>query len=448
MDQPLVSIIIPVYNGENYLKEAIESALSQTYKNIEILVINDGSKDSGATEKIALSYGDKIRYFDKENGGVATALNLGIENMRGEYFSWLSHDDLYYPEKVEVQINHLKKTGEMKAIIYSNYEILEMKSHVYTKFKLEKIYTPERVKNPMFAVLQGLVYGCTLLIHKSHFDRVGLFNTNMITTQDYDLWFRMFRNQKIEFVPMSLVVCREHNERGSKTIACYNKEKCDLRLEYVNSLTDQEVYSAYRTRYNFYHNVALFFLGHKMESYYKIVNSKFQEENMPNDVPDKIRKLRNLIDNFSDGKAKRICIFCAGDFGIRMYYDLKDRLIPVEYFSDNDEKKWGYFLDEKKCISPKELLKIKNDTLIIVSALSFGPIVEQLRTMGFPFVITKYDIESEILDTPPIKWIQALNNIEELDYSSKPVLELIDTFNKAIFDICRYYEDRITKHKE
>ena len=76
---PLVSIVIPVYNGENYLKEAIDSALAQTYKNIEVIVVNDGSSDK--TDEICKSYGSKIRYFKKENGGVSTALNLGIEKM-------------------------------------------------------------------------------------------------------------------------------------------------------------------------------------------------------------------------------------------------------------------------------------------------------------------------------------------------------------------------------
>ena len=78
---PLVSIIIPVYNGANYMREAIDSALAQTYRNIEIIVVNDGSNDNGETERIALSYGDKIKYFHKENGGVSSALNLGIQNM-------------------------------------------------------------------------------------------------------------------------------------------------------------------------------------------------------------------------------------------------------------------------------------------------------------------------------------------------------------------------------
>ena len=105
---PLVSIIIPVYNGGNYLAEAIDSALAQTYKNLEIIVVNDGSCDNGKTEEIALSYGDKIRYFRKENGGSSSALNYGIKQMNGEWFSWLSHDDLYYPEKIEKQVNYIK----------------------------------------------------------------------------------------------------------------------------------------------------------------------------------------------------------------------------------------------------------------------------------------------------------------------------------------------------
>ncbi|MEG2610188.1 MAG: glycosyltransferase family A protein, partial [Bacilli bacterium] len=70
-----VSIVIPVFNGANYLKEAIDSALAQTYKNIEIIVVNDGSNDEGRTKDIAISYGNKIRYYEKENGGTSSALN-------------------------------------------------------------------------------------------------------------------------------------------------------------------------------------------------------------------------------------------------------------------------------------------------------------------------------------------------------------------------------------
>ncbi len=106
---PKVTIVIPVYNGEKYVKFAIDSAINQTYKNLEVLVVDDGSTD--ATEKIAKSYGDKIRYIKKKNGGVSSALNLAIKKMTGEYFSWLSHDDVYEPNKVECEINYLKKNN-------------------------------------------------------------------------------------------------------------------------------------------------------------------------------------------------------------------------------------------------------------------------------------------------------------------------------------------------
>ena len=123
---PKVSIIIPVYNGANYMREAIDSALGQTYQNTEIIVVNDGSCDDGATDRIALSYGDKIKYIKKENGGVSSALNLGIQNMTGEYFSWLSHDDVYGPDKIKHQIESLSTFSDKKSVaLCSNYFINE-----------------------------------------------------------------------------------------------------------------------------------------------------------------------------------------------------------------------------------------------------------------------------------------------------------------------------------
>ena len=128
MNHPLVSIIIPVYNGSKYMCEAIESALSQTYDNIEILLINDGSADGGKTEEIALSYGNKIKYFYKENGGVSSALNFGIKNMKGEYFSWLSHDDSYEPKKIEKQILSLQ--DKKKCVSICNTKTIDKNSNL------------------------------------------------------------------------------------------------------------------------------------------------------------------------------------------------------------------------------------------------------------------------------------------------------------------------------
>ena len=123
-DSLRVSIIIPVFNGSEYLAEAINSALNQTYKNIEVLVINDGSTDGGKTEEIALSFGESIRYIKKKNGGVASALNLSLDYMTGDYFSWLSHDDLYTNNKIELEIKAMNENVNKNTIIYSDYTVI------------------------------------------------------------------------------------------------------------------------------------------------------------------------------------------------------------------------------------------------------------------------------------------------------------------------------------
>ena len=127
--QPKISIIIPVYNGENYLRESIESAINQTYKNIEIIVVNDGSNDDNKTENIALSYGSKVKYIKKKNGGVASALNLGIEKMTGDYFSWLSHDDLYTPNKIKNQVDILEKIEDKETLICCRHCVVDKDLH-------------------------------------------------------------------------------------------------------------------------------------------------------------------------------------------------------------------------------------------------------------------------------------------------------------------------------
>ncbi len=193
---PKVSIIIPVYNGANFLDEAIRSALSQTYNNIEIIVVNDGSDDNGETERIAKQYGEKIKYFYKENGGVSSALNYGIRKMTGEWFSWLSHDDLYTPEKVahsvDVVSNHLD-TGK-KLIVYTDGCLVRENGAVIKPFKkyfdVGKIYSGLDAASIM--TVNGALCGCCLLIPKEAFDEVGLFDESLRYCQDALMWYKLF----------------------------------------------------------------------------------------------------------------------------------------------------------------------------------------------------------------------------------------------------------------
>lgn len=227
---PLVSIIIPVYNGSNYLKEAIDSALAQTYQNIEIIVVNDGSNDDGATEKIALSYGNKIRYFAKENGGVSTALNMGIEKMQGEYFSWLSHDDLYTPGKVASHIAAM--TPETKDCIFiCGSSFIDKESNPISKRTKTLPSGHYRYDQMLSAAFRGLMPGgCRFLIPKSHFDSFGTFDPRLRFMQDTELWYR-FLTGGVSFVfhvEDHGVMSRIHN--GQVTVTKKHLYRQDLQM--------------------------------------------------------------------------------------------------------------------------------------------------------------------------------------------------------------------------
>lgn len=237
-EKPLVSIVIPVYNGSEYLGEAIDSALAQTYPNVEVVVINDGSTDGGKTDIVAKSYGNKIRYFHKKNGGVATALNYGIKQMKGEWFSWLSHDDLYYPDKIEKQIEYASKHPNTK-IIYSDFELVNAKEkHLhYANVK------PGNIKSMRIRLLNTYpLNGCTMLINKGCFAAVGMFDPQLRTTQDYDLWFKLAGKYKFHHVPIYAIKSRQHAGQGSHTNK--HKEEVDqLYSSFVNILTRKEINS-------------------------------------------------------------------------------------------------------------------------------------------------------------------------------------------------------------
>lgn len=237
--QPKVSIVIPVYNGANYLRQAIESALGQTYENIEIIIVNDGSNDLGATEEIALSFGEKVRYFSKPNGGVASALNKAIKEMSGEYFSWLSHDDLYYPEKIAYQINAANEEPNKKTIFYGNFSVFSDNPELVIEKKIASV-PPEHFRYSL--TIKNELHGCTLLIPKAAFDDCGLFDESLRTTQDYDLWFRMACNYRFVHLPKLLVKARHHAEQGSVKMNQIAIRECDdLLANFVSDLTKEEI---------------------------------------------------------------------------------------------------------------------------------------------------------------------------------------------------------------
>ena len=216
-----VSIVIPVYNGADYVREAIDSALSQTYSNLEIIVVNDGSTDDGATEKIALSYGDKITYYRKENGGVSSALNFGIEKMTGDYFSWLSHDDKYEPEKVMNAVAALQANGNDSKLIplahgYYINSASEPIEDFPIRFEPNRVYSGEETLSVMLQT--GVLNGCCMLIPKTAFETCGGFDEDLRYNQDALMWYKIFASgYKLVFDGKKTVMYRRHEKQASNT---------------------------------------------------------------------------------------------------------------------------------------------------------------------------------------------------------------------------------------
>lgn len=402
MDKPMISIVIPVYNGANYVREAIDSALAQTYENKEVIVVNDGSNDQGETERAVLSYGDRIRYFRKENGGVATALNLAIREMRGEYFSWLSHDDLYYPHKLERQMDALVAEGDMHAVVYCDFDHLDMGSGIKTHGNLNGRYTAEQLSNGAFVIVHDCAYGCALLIHRSHFSRVGLFNETLRAAQDNDMWLRMFRHQKLVYVPESLACRRLHPRQGIKTIPNAHIEGGHFLFEAATSFTEEEIKEAFGHPGIFYHYVAGGIRARGVPQLYEKAAALYQTACEKKVGMQDLEAFASWFETLRSD-CRQVCIFGTGISGKQLLFDLEGRGVKVDFFASNSKKRWGTLVEGHRCISPEELKEICAHTLIVVAVQEADTIQAQLRDMQCPHVITKRMLDGPISCTIPIQ---------------------------------------------
>ncbi len=282
--KPLVSIVIPVYNGSNYMREAIDSALSQDYDNLEIIVINDGSTDGGKTKEIAKSYGNKIKYLEKENGGVSTALNLGIKEMKGEYFSWLSHDDRYYPNKISTQVNYLIEHDllDKKVITYTDYDVINEKSKVIGETSFG-VYRPN--DKPELALIRGLVSGTALLIPKKAFEEYGVFDTKYRCVQDYLLFFDFMKTYRYVFIPKITNSTRVHAGQVTNVNPKVIEENNFLWIKIQEETSDE-------TKIRLMHSIYDFYV--RMERYLRI--------NMGNSKNDYVKARQHALDKAEEIK--------------------------------------------------------------------------------------------------------------------------------------------------
>lgn len=221
---PKISIVIPVYNAEKYLEECIQSAINQTYPNIEVIAVDDGSTDSSL--QILKKFSNKIKIIEKENGGMSSALNEGIRVMTGEWFKWLSADDVLYPNAVEVLVSEANKLKNKKNyVLFSNWEMIDSDGKILRKV-VEPNYNELSQFDLNILLLDHYIgNGTTSLIHKSTLDEYGTFDGNPRFVEDYELLLRysLLHNVRLYFISKSLAKYRIHGnqetqKRGSKKL--------------------------------------------------------------------------------------------------------------------------------------------------------------------------------------------------------------------------------------
>jgi len=220
--EPLVSIIVPAYNHEKYIAQCLESILKQTYKNIELIIINDGSKD--LTVEIIKRYEEECQkrlqrfiFIDKENEGISKTLNRGIQESQGEYICFLASDDMYLENKIEKQVDYMLQNPHVKVSCTNGYYFSDQQ----TKKKIIYKKTPKWVlkdEKKLFEhfLTQGTqIIAISCMYGKEIFQDVGLFDENL-KFEDWDFHIRTAHNHNFGYLNMPLVNYRMHDTNISK----------------------------------------------------------------------------------------------------------------------------------------------------------------------------------------------------------------------------------------
>jgi glycosyltransferase involved in cell wall biosynthesis len=208
---PKVSVVIPTYNHARYLPYALNSVINQSYPNLEVLVIDDGSTDR--TAELVKPYRSIINYVYKKNGGTPSALNLGLSLATGKYICWLSADDMLIEEKVAKQVG-LMDSDPSLGFSYTSYVVIDAKGT--KQYDVNSPYFPDR-QEMVTKLMEGcFINGSSVMMRSSALKIVGNFDENLPQAHDYDLWFRFIRHFACGFLAERLLAYRWHGENMSQ----------------------------------------------------------------------------------------------------------------------------------------------------------------------------------------------------------------------------------------
>jgi glycosyltransferase involved in cell wall biosynthesis len=205
----LVSIVLPVYNGEKYLAESLDSVLAQTYQNWELVIINDGSTDG--TENLILNYPDKrIKYLPNDsNKGIIFSLNRGLQESNGEYIARLDADDIALPNRFEKQVEFLSENSDY-ALCGSYFQTIDSNGKV-----LKDVRFPANNRDAQSFLLLHNCFCHSAIMMRSVIAKELKYDEKFQVCEDYDLWYRISRTGKIVNLPVFTTLYRVHENNMS-----------------------------------------------------------------------------------------------------------------------------------------------------------------------------------------------------------------------------------------
>jgi alpha-1,3-rhamnosyltransferase len=212
VNRPIVSVIIPSYNHERFVEQAIMSVIDQTYKNFELIIIDDGSKDkSPHLIKTLINKFDSsnIIFETQENMGLSKTLNKGIRMANGEFIGFLASDDVYLPNMIEECVNVLSTEKANVCAVYSDGFIIDGDGRKICKHS-EKFKIPLGKNAYKELLLRNWIGAGGVLYRKSSLIECGLFDEN-IEIEDYDLFLRLTKIFQIKYIPKLLFLYRRHS---------------------------------------------------------------------------------------------------------------------------------------------------------------------------------------------------------------------------------------------
>lgn len=233
-DQALVSVIMPAYNAAPYIAEAIRSVLDQNYPDIELIVVDDGSQDG--TPEIARGFGERVRLFERPNGGPAAARNFGFSVARGEFIAFLDADDLWLPGKLASQVAHLRAHPEI-GVVFGKF--LRWYGRADGRFDAPPAPQDDSTGGAIVSDQSGWIYTellfdnivhiITAVIRREVLDIVGGFDETLRTGEDYDFWLRVSRRVRADKLNRTLAWYRMHPQSITRIPRSENNELRVLR---------------------------------------------------------------------------------------------------------------------------------------------------------------------------------------------------------------------------